>query len=88
MGNVECGKALQAAGCNVKCLTSEGDSSLHLAAESGKAEYVTFLMGAGIDPEIVNKKGLKAIDVAKAAKNKECQLAIDPKSGKGGCVIL
>ncbi len=61
---------------------------MHLAVESGKLEYVKFLLTISIDKDVANKKGQKAVDMAKEAKNKDMVMAIDPTAAGGGCCTV
>jgi ankyrin repeat protein len=50
-----------------------GDTPLHAAACNGSVECLLLLLQFGIDPRILNDKGLKAIDLAIKNKQKQCR---------------
>jgi hypothetical protein len=43
--------------------TNEGMTALHVAAQSGRADLVRYLLGKGADPAIVDGNGRKPIDL-------------------------
>jgi ankyrin repeat protein len=50
-----------------------GDTPLHAASCNGSVDTLLLLLQYGIDPLIVNDKGLKAIDLAIRNKQRKCQ---------------
>ena len=52
---------------------SRGDTPLHAAACNGAVDCLLLLLQFGVDPRLVNKKGLKAIDLAIRNKQKKCR---------------
>jgi hypothetical protein len=43
--------------------TNEGMTALHVAAQSGRADLVRYLLEKGANPEIADSSGRKAIDL-------------------------
>ncbi|XP_069956928.1 serine/threonine-protein phosphatase 6 regulatory ankyrin repeat subunit B isoform X5 [Cherax quadricarinatus] len=75
-------KYLQTKKYNLKALTSNGETTLHLAADHGNLEAVRWLVKEGININMKERKGLKAEDLARRECNKEvasflCNLARD-----------
>jgi len=72
--------------------SNEGMTALHIAAQSGRADVVKFLLDKGANTEIVDSNGRKAIDLlgggapAPAAAPATAQLAVTPPAagGRGG----
>jgi ankyrin repeat protein len=52
---------------------SRGDTPLHAAACNGSVDCLLLLLQFGIDPRVVNDKGLKAIELAAINKQKKCK---------------
>ena len=48
--------------------TNEGMTALHVAAQSGRADLVRYLLEKGANPEIVDSNGRKAIDLVGGAR--------------------
>lgn len=55
---------------------NRGDTPLHAAACNGSKECLLVLLQQGIDPSGPNEKGLRAIELAKRNKHKECQMIL------------
>lgn len=52
---------------------TRGDTPLHAAACNGSVDCLLLLLQFGVDPRVLNKKGLKAIDLAIRNKQKKCR---------------
>jgi len=52
---------------------ARGDTPLHAAACNGSVDCLLLLLQFGVDPRIINAKGLKAIDLAIRNKQKKCR---------------
>ena len=46
--------------------TNEGMTALHVAAQTGRADLVRYLLGKGANAEIVDSNGRKAVDLVGA----------------------
>jgi ankyrin repeat protein len=60
---------------------NEGMTALHIAAQSGRADVVKFLLDKGANTEIVDSNGRKPIDLLAAPAT--AQLAVTPPSAGG-----
>jgi len=56
-------------------LSERGGTPLHEAAASGSAEMVQLFLAARVDPAIVSKMGVTALDIAREFKN-EAAIAV------------
>ncbi|XP_042226108.1 serine/threonine-protein kinase AtPK1/AtPK6-like isoform X2 [Homarus americanus] len=66
-GHVQVLQVLRDRGCNLSALTADGSTVLHLAADYGNLEAVTWLVGEGLDPSVKNTENFTAGELAKAA---------------------
>ena len=67
-------------GANVNSVDFQGDTALHVAAKlPSPIECIHFLLRAGIDSKITNRRGLTAIQVALAEQN---TLALEGLGGR------
>jgi ankyrin repeat protein len=57
-------------------LSARGGTPLHEAAVSAGAEMVRLLLDAGVDPKVVSKTGVTALDIAKEFKNEAAIAAL------------
>lgn len=78
-GNVDAGRALLEAGADIFVATGSGMTALHAACESGRAEFVDFLMQSAGDrlEEMCNMKdenGKLPFDLAMAVRSSGCVL--------------
>ena len=56
-------------GARAGALSERGGTPLHEAAASGSAEMVQLFLTAGVDPKVVSKLGVTALDIAREFKN-------------------
>ncbi len=76
-GNVAIAKLLIRSGAKINATTSSGVTALMFAAaDPSRIEVLQFLLERGADKNIINKKGRRAIDLAKSAKNKNAILLL------------
>jgi ankyrin repeat protein len=61
-----------------------GATPLHMAADAGNAEFVTWAMATGADPELKDNGGLLAVDLAKNAGHKDVVAILNPGGNRGG----
>jgi len=66
---VDVAAALLEGGANAKSLSARGGTPLHEGAASGSNEMILLLLKYKIDPSIVSKTGVTALDVARESKN-------------------
>ena len=62
------------AGGDANHVTNSGDSLLHHAIQEGREDMIEALMNSGADPEMTNKRGISATQMA---KDKNMQKAVD-----------
>jgi hypothetical protein len=62
---------------------TEGQTALHAAAQSGRAEVVKFLLEKGANPEIVDANGKKAIDLISSSARGGGAPAGNAETGRG-----
>jgi ankyrin repeat protein len=76
------------AGANPNAKTSDGNTMLHMAAQSGNLDMIRALAGAGVKFDATNKDGLTALDVAEgkqpAGKAGSGERGAPPAGGGGG----
>ncbi|MFM9080924.1 MAG: ankyrin repeat domain-containing protein, partial [Opitutaceae bacterium] len=63
---------------NAKALSERGGTSLHEAAASGSADMVKLFLDAGVDPKVVSKLGVTALDIAREFKNEAAIALLAP----------
>ena len=66
---VDVARALLEGGTNFKTLSARGGTPLHEGAASGSKEMILLLLKYKIDPSVVSKTGVTALDVARQSKN-------------------
>ena len=66
---VDVARALLEGGTNFKTLSARGGTPLHEGAASGIKEMILLLLKYKIDPSVVSKTGVTALDVARQSKN-------------------
>ena len=59
--NLAIAKWLAAQGCDLKARTAKGQTLLHLAAGSGDADFVRYLLDQGLDPSTPGPQGYPAL---------------------------
>ena len=76
------------AGANPNAKTTDGNTMLHMAAQSGNLDMVRALAAAGVKFDATNKDGLTALDVAEGkqpeGKQPAGQRGAPPAGGGGG----
>jgi hypothetical protein len=63
--------------------TNEGMTALHVAAQSGRADLVRYLLEKGANPEIADGDGRKPIDVIGGARAGNPAAPATPAAGAG-----
>jgi ankyrin repeat protein len=63
-------------GADVKALSRQGGTPLHEAAASASADMVRLILAHGVDPNLADKAGRSALDVAIAFKNQAAAMIL------------
>jgi ankyrin repeat protein len=63
--------------------TNEGMTALHVAAQTGRADLVRYLLEKGANPEIADSNGRKAIDLVVDVRAGNPTASVNPAAGAG-----
>jgi hypothetical protein len=71
-------RALLKGGARAGALSERGGTPLHEAAASGSAEMVQLFLSAGVDPKVVSKLSVTALDIAREFRNEAAIALLAP----------